>query len=130
MKLEEIRKGVIRKRKKKIKKLRRSHAKKIWESSRKPEVSLLVSVNASGLNPGPIGIRAVAGSGVNLTVTVNGARNRVRVTVRITASERLQDLDQDTRGQAKNIFLTRALAPPHSHLLALSSSCHHLLFSK
>ena len=74
-------------------------------------------MNALGPDPDPIGIRTVAGSRVKFTVTVNGPRNRIRVRVRITVSERLRDPNQCIRGQAKNFFLTYALAPP---LLAIS----------
>ena len=112
MKLEEIRKVIIWESGSEIKKLRKNCAKKIREWSRKPEVSPLAGVNTSEHCPDPIGIRTVAGSRVKLTVTVNGSRKCVLVTVHATASERLQDPNQGIRGQAKNFFLTRALAPP------------------
>ena len=125
MKLEEIRKGVIRERGSEIKKLKKNGAKKIREWSWKAEVSPLTGVNVPRLDPDPIGIRIVAGRGVKLIVTVNGSRNRVRITVRVTALERLRDPNQGIRGQAKNFSLTRTRALPTlafllTYLLAIS----------
>ena len=62
-------------------------------------------VNALGPNPVVIGIKTVAGSGVELTVIVNGPKNCIRVTVCVTATERLWDPDLGLKGQAKNSFL-------------------------
>ena len=125
MKLEEIQKGIIRGSGSEIKKLRKNCAKKIREWSRKPEVSPLAGVNMSERCPDPIGIRTVVGSGIKLTVTVNGSRKRILVTVHATASEWLRDPNQGIRRQAKNFFLTHALVLPllaffFSYLLAIS----------
>ena len=62
-------------------------------------------MNALGSDPVVIGIRTVAGNGLELTVIVNEPRNRVCVTVRVMATERLRDPDLDIRGQTKNSFL-------------------------
>ena len=117
MKLEEIWKGVIREKGSEIKKLRKNGAKKIREWSWEAEVSPLTDVNAPRLDLDPIGIKIVAGRGVKITIMVNGSRNRVRV----TALERFRNPNRCIRGQAKNLFLTRALAPPSLAFFSLCS---------
>ena len=72
MKFEEIQKGIIQGSGSEIKKLKKNCAKKIREWSWKPEVSPLAGVNASECCSDPIGIKIVAGSGIKLTITING----------------------------------------------------------
>ena len=57
----------------------------------------------------------------NLAVAVNGSRNRVCVTARVTATEWSQDPGLGIRGQAKNSFLhTRSVFSILSYPYALS----------